>query len=116
MLSVQVTNLGTIAILNLEGQVVIGETENLRNAVRSLSQTSSVVVDLARVNIIDAYGLGVMLDLREHTLAKGIRFELRNLSRPLMKIMQITRLDSVFQINPTVRSFPRAVRAHRPAA
>jgi anti-sigma B factor antagonist len=96
MLNLQTRNLGTVAVLKLQGQMIIGETETLRDVVQSLPQTSSVILDLSRVSIVDAHGLGVMLQLREQTHAKGACFQLVNIGRQLREIMQLTRLDSVF--------------------
>ena len=63
MLKVQARNLGNVAFLCMQGQIVNGETETLRNAVHSQSDVSTVVLDLAQVSTIDAGGLAVMLEL-----------------------------------------------------
>jgi anti-anti-sigma factor len=101
MLNVTTKNLGPVAVLNLEGQVMIGKTAGLREAVRSLPRTSSVTLDLSRVTLVDAHGLGVMLRLREESHAKGVSFQLINVSSQLRQVLQMTRLDAVFQINST---------------
>jgi len=98
MLKVHARKLGTVAILCLQGRVVQGETATLRNAVHSQSEASAVVLDLARVSTIDAGGLGMMLELREQTQSKGIAFRLINVARLVRRILEITRLDSVFEI------------------
>ncbi len=113
MLKVHAKNLGTAAVLRLQGQIVNGETEILRNAVDSLCETSAVILDLARVTTVDAHGLGVMLELRERMHTKGIRFELMNVSKPLSRVLEITRLDSVFQITSGVEFFPAVSRDRR---
>ncbi len=113
MLQVHAKNLGTATVLCLQGQIVIGDTENLRNVVQSLSETSAVILDLARVSTVDAHGLGVMLELREQTLEKGIRFELMNVSEPMSRVLEITHLDSVFQITSGVEFFPQVSRDSR---
>jgi anti-anti-sigma factor len=113
MLKVHAKTLGTAAVLCLQGQIVNGETEILRNAVDSLCETSAVILDLARVTTVDAHGLGVMLELRERMQAKGIRFELMNVSKPLSRVLEITRLDSVFQITSGVEFFPSVSRDRR---
>ena len=112
MLKVHARNLNTVTILFLRGQIVTGETEILRTVVQSLSQTNAVILDLARVSKIDAHGLGVMLQLREQLQANGINFELMNISKPLSTILQMTHLDSVFEITSGVEFFP-AVSAKR---
>lgn len=102
MLNIETKKLGTVALLNLQGKLVIGNTETLRQAVQSLSQVNSVRLDFSRVSLIDAHGLGVLLQLREQTLAKGARLQLTNVSAGLRDILRLTRLDTVFQISSGV--------------
>ena len=113
MLKVHAKNLGTATVLCLQGHIVIGDTETLRSVVQSLSETSAVILDLARVTTVDAHGLGVMLELREQTLERGIRFELMNVSESMSWVLEITRLDSVFQITSGVEFFPQVSRDSR---
>jgi anti-sigma B factor antagonist len=113
MLKVQTKKLGTVAVLCLQGRIVNGETEILRNAVQSLSDVNAVRLDLARVTIVDAAGLGVMLALREQAQAKGVRFELMNVPRQVGVLLELTRLDSVFRITSGVGLFPSVSRSRR---
>lgn len=113
MLKIHAKNLGKVTILALQGGIVTGETEILRRIVESLSQRNAVILDLARVSRIDAHGLGVMLELRQQTVAKGIRFELMNVSKPLSMVLEMTRLDSVFPITSGVEFFPAVSRGRR---
>ena len=110
MLKVHAKNLGTTAVLYLQGRIVTGETDTLREVVQSVSETSTVVLDLAQVTTVDAHGLGVMLELREQTLQRGIRFELMNVSNRLSWVLEITRLNSVFQITSAAEFFPSVSR------
>jgi anti-anti-sigma factor len=100
MLKVHTRKLGNIAILCLQGRLVTDETAALRNAVNSQSEVSAVVLDLARVNTIDARGLGVMLELRKETESKGIEFRLTNVTKLVRRVLELTHLDSVFEITP----------------
>jgi anti-anti-sigma factor len=110
MLKVHSRNLGNVAFLCMQGQIVNGETDALRNAVRSQSDVSTVVLDLARVSTVDASGLGVMLELREQVQAKGIGFKLMNVSKLVGSVLEVTRLDSVFEITSGVEFFPAVSR------
>ena len=114
MLKVHAKNLGTVAILCLQGRIVNGETATLRDAVRSQSQVSAVVLDLARVSTVDARGLGVMLGLRQQTESKGIGFKLMNVNKLVSRVLQVTRLDSVFEVTSGVELWP--VSRGRPAS
>ena len=108
MLNVQTKNLGRVAILSVQGEIVIGQTETLRDAAKSLPRMSSVILDLSRVTLMDAHGLGVLLQLREESHAKGGGFQLVNVNRTLREILQITRLDGVFQVSSAVMAHPIA--------
>ncbi len=99
MLRVHAQKLGHIVVLGLRGGIVAGDTTPLRNKVESLSNVSMIVLDLARVNRIDAGGLGALLELREQTIAKGIEFKLMNVTRLVKQVLEITRLDAVFEIS-----------------
>lgn len=113
MLKVHAEKLNTTEILGLEGQIAYGQTESLRRAVQLTPNASAVVLDLANVNIVDAHGLGVLLQLREQLLARGAQFELINVSKALYRIFEITRLNTVFAINGDVRFSPRIAPAMR---
>jgi len=113
MLKVHAKNLGTTAVLSLQGQIVNGETEILRNSLHSLPEVNAVILDLARVTTVDAGGLGVMLELREQAESKGMRFELTNVSKLVSRVLEITRLDSVFEITAGVEFFPAVSRSRR---
>jgi len=113
MLNVHAKKLGTVVVLYLQGQIVTGETEILRDAVQSVSEVSAVILDLARVTTIDAGGLGVMLQLREQAESKGIRFGLMNVTKQIGRVLEITRLDSVFQITSGVEFLPEVSRSGR---
>jgi anti-anti-sigma factor len=113
MLKVHARNLGTVAVLCLQGRIVKGETEILRKALHSVSEVSAVILDLARVTTVDAGGLGVMLELREQAESKGIRFELMNVTKLVSRVLEVTRLDSVFQITAGVEFFPAVSRSRR---
>ena len=116
MLQVQAKNLGNVAVLSLQGQIVNGETEILRSAVQSLSEVSAVKLDLGCVTTVDAGGLGMMLKLREQVESRGIRFELMNVPKMVARVLEITRLDTVFRISAAVEFFPGVARGRHPAA
>ncbi len=98
MLKVHAKKLGTVAILCLQGRIVRGETAALRNAVQAQSSVGTVILDLTRVTAIDAGGLGVMLQLREQAQARGIDLKLMNVTKLVNRVLEITRLNSVFQV------------------
>lgn len=113
MLKVNTKKLGAGKVLCLEGQIINGDTETLRGAVQAVSDSSDIILELSNVTTVDAHGLGVLLQLREQTLARGLRFELMNVSDSLNRILEITRLNTVFDIKPRVEFFTQTPRAQR---
>jgi anti-sigma B factor antagonist len=111
MLKVHAKRLDSVEILCLEGQIVNGDTETLRIAVQLGSDARDIILDLSNVTCVDAHGLGVLLQLREQILADGIHFELINVNASLLRIFEITRLNSVFEINSGVGFFPKPAYA-----
>ena len=89
---------GNATVLFLQGRLVTNETPILRDAALSELNTTTVVLDFARVSRIDARGLGLLLEMREYAEVKGTQFKLVNVPRLVQRIFEISHLDSVFEI------------------
>ena len=113
MLKVHAKKSEAVTVLYLEGQIINGDTEALRSAAQP---ASDIVLNLSKVTIVDAHGLGVLLELREQALAKGAHFELINVSKRLYRIFEITRLHTVFDIRSTFQFFPLPYSQRVPVA
>lgn len=111
MLKVDIKKFGTSVILCVQGRIVIGGTKTLRETVEGLTDVTSIVFDLNGVSLIDAHGLGFMLELREQLNVKGIEFRLVNLTERVRQVFEITRLNTVFEImsQSTLLTFSRKV-------
>ena len=113
MLKVHAKRLDSVEVLCLEGQIVNGDSEALRSAAQLISDASDIILDLSNVTLVDAHGLGVLLQLRQHTLENGMHFELMNVNASLSRIFEITRLNTVFEINSGVEFCPKPTYAPR---
>jgi Anti-anti-sigma regulatory factor (antagonist of anti-sigma factor) len=111
MLEVRIKKLGTLAIFSLQGRIVIGETAVLRDAVESLRQVTVLLLDMGGVTMVDASGLGAMLELRQELKAKGIALRLTNATDRVSRIFEITRLSTVFEItSQSAESLDQAIQ------
>ncbi len=81
------------------------------NAVLSHSEASILVLDLARVTAVDARSLGLLLELRDQTQSKGIEFRLMNVTRLVRQVLEITRLNTVFEVSSKAEVLSKASRA-----
>ena len=93
MLRVTIQKLGDLAILHCQGRIVRGqETSVLCAAVRQNGR--NVLLDLRKVDGIDAGGLGLLVSLR----AAGFRLKLMEPTAHVRRILSLTKLDSIFEI------------------
>jgi anti-sigma B factor antagonist len=98
MLKVTVQKLGDASVLRCQGQIVIGDACSiLRSAVLSQLDTRMLVLDLARVDRIDAGGLGVLLGLREWARSGASMLKLMNVTKTVEEILELTHLQCVFE-------------------
>ena len=111
MLKVHTRKLGNVAVVSVQGRIVNGETASLRQEVDSQSRVNTVLLDLSRVSTIDASGLGLMLEMREETQSRGMRFKLMNVTNLVSRVLAVTKLDSVFEITPAAESMPALAHA-----
>src|SRR6185369_2720556 len=104
---------GPVAILDLEGQIRLGETNaNLHKAVRELVDggEKNVLLNLAKVTGIDSSGLGSLVAAHATLEKNGGEMKLLNLNDRVTELMMITKLLTVFDVfdneAEAVASFP----------
>ena len=98
MLNATVQKLGDTTVLRCQGRIVIGDAYTiLRNAALSQTHTRMLVLDLAQVDRIDAGGLGLLLGLREWAHSNAITLRLMNVMNQVEQVLELTRLDCVFE-------------------
>ena len=103
-----------VAVVALEGRIVLGEESNqLREGVKSLlaKGKKKIVLNMSNVTFIDSAGLGTLV--ASHTSAKtqGASLRLCHLGSKFKEVLQITKLVTVFDVEKTeaeaIRSFPK---------
>ena len=105
MLNVTVEDLNDIVVLHCSGRIVRGEeTALLCAASRQLGRT--VVIDLGRVDSIDAAGIGLLVSLQ----AAGIYLRLMSPNENVREMLRVTHLDSIFEVCESQSGF---VSGHR---
>ena len=98
MLQLAIQHSGEVTTVWCRGRIVLGGRLNLLE-VATFSQTSpEVMLDLSRVNLIDAAGLGALVDLHKQFQCASRKMELRDPTSFVYHVLRITRLDTVFHI------------------
>lgn len=96
----QVECLHDVAVVRCSGSLVRGKSlDEFRHGVEGLEHVRVVIVDLTEVDHVDAGGLGALLLLRRWARMTSVQMKLVNPSVFLRKVLEATRLTSVFEIS-----------------
>jgi len=96
MLNVTVEHLNDTVVLHCTGRIVRGEETALLCAA-SRQHGRTVVIDLGRVDAVDAAGIGMLVSLQ----AAGIYLRLMNPNQHVREMLRVTHLDSIFEVCET---------------
>ncbi len=119
-IGVKTRDVGNVSILDLAGNGRIalrfgGGTVSLPKAIQSLLEGGhgNILLNLARVDNIDAAGLGELVSSQITVTEKGGHIKLLNLRERLRELMETTKLLPVFEVydreSEAVDSFAQAV-------
>jgi anti-sigma B factor antagonist len=97
VLSFAVERDGESAVVKCRGRLVAGATDEFYQEVRGLlSQSRTVVVDLAALDYVDSMGLGTLVRLHTSARRLGGQLKLLHLGKQLRNLLKLTNLLSVF--------------------
>jgi anti-sigma B factor antagonist len=100
--SFRVTMTGTAdrAEVSLEGELDLSTAPQLRERLVALAEQdeTDIVLDLTRLNFVDSTGLSVLVMAFNRSRAAGGSITLRNPSASVLRILEITGLVSVFNV------------------
>ena len=96
-----VAQAGGAARVAVCGEIDIASSDELRSALLTLSDQGvrQVTVDLAELAFIDSTGLGALIRVLKHYRERGGDLKLANPTRPVAKVLEITSLDKLFEID-----------------
>jgi anti-anti-sigma factor len=98
MLQLATPHSDNVTTIWCKGRIVFGDDLD-RLRVATLSQnTHEVILDLSSVNLIDAAGLGGLVDVHKRLQCADKKMELRDPTRFVSHVVRTTRLDRVFHI------------------
>jgi len=90
-----------VAVVQLEGRIVLGEESNaLRERVKSLlaSGQKKIVLNMSNVTYIDSAGLGTLVASHHSAKSQGAALKLSNLGAKFQEVLQVTKLLTVFDV------------------
>ena len=100
-LTIQERQLGGVTIIDLDGKILIGETNRqLHDAIKTLVEEGKqqILLNMAKVSYIDSSGLGEMVAAFTTLKSSGGALKLVNVPVKVTSLMTITKLYTVFDI------------------
>lgn len=100
-MSLRTSRQGDAAVIGIEGQLVAGNRQQLREAVLNELERGAraVVIDFVDTGYIDSAGLGVLVSLSKKIREAGASLRLVNLNEDLRTLFELTRLDTLFDLD-----------------
>jgi anti-sigma B factor antagonist len=92
------------SLLSVEGDLDLASAPSLKWALTDLQSAGSrhVVVDLAKVSFIDSTALGVLVGAQRQ-LDPGVKLAIACAEENVLRIFELTGLDGMFEIVPTLQ-------------
>jgi anti-sigma B factor antagonist len=98
-LSLTIERHGRTALVTLGGEVDLSNSQDVRReVVACLNDRWDVVVELQHVLYIDSSGIASLVEGYQTAKRYGVRFVLSAVSPPVLRVLKMARLDSVFTI------------------
>ena len=98
-------NLSNITVIAVPNKLNIAITSDFRSQLYNglKAGDKNFIIDFSKCEFIDSAGLGVLVSVYKKAMEQGGSVKLANLnSIKVLKIFQLTRLEKVFEIYPSV--------------
>ena len=91
-------------VLPLEGEIDLHVSPEVAESLRTMTakKPKRVIVDLTKVTYLDSSGLAVLIEAMQNVQEYGGKFAIAGMQESVKHILDIARLDQVFQIFLTV--------------
>ena len=92
-------------IVELDGMLVLGrEGQQVESTVEKLVQDgkTKIILDLTKVPYVDSSGIGILVGSFGHCKRGGGAMRLIGVRDNILKIMKLTRVDQVLQVDSTL--------------
>jgi anti-sigma B factor antagonist len=106
-----------VTILEVDGRLVLGrESNEFREHVKALlaAGKTKIVLNMRHVTYIDSAGLGMLVAAHASARTAGATLKLAHLGEMFSKMMQMTRLFTVFDAYDTEAEAVRSFRTNSP--
>ena len=92
-----------LTVCHIDGEVDINSSPDIKKSFDKLisKKTPKVVINLSKVAYVDSSGLATLVEILKNMRTYGGRMRLANLSPKIKSLFEITKLEKLFDIQPT---------------
>ena len=92
-----------VAVLQVEGQLIVGNRQELKELVQAALEQGErrLLIDYTRTGYIDSTGLGAHVTISKKIREAGGELRLSGLNEDLRSLFELTKLDTLFAIAET---------------
>ena len=92
-----------VAVLQVEGQLIVGNRQELKDLVQAALDRGErrLLIDFSRTGYIDSSGLGALVSISKRIREAGGELRLSGLNEDLRSLFELTKLDTLFNIADT---------------
>ena len=99
----QIKDQSGVAVLQVEGQLIVGNRQELKDLVQAALDRGErrLLIDFSRTGYIDSSGLGALVSISKRIREAGGELRLSGLNEDLRSLFELTKLDTLFSIADT---------------
>ncbi len=92
-----------VAVIQVEGQLIVGNRQDLKELVQRALDAGErrILIDFSRTGYIDSSGLGALVSTSKKIREAGGELRLSGLNEDLRSLFELTKLDTLFAIAET---------------
>jgi anti-sigma B factor antagonist len=93
-----------VTVVRVEGQLIVGNRQELKAVIQEALEAGErkFLIDCTQTAYIDSSGLGALVTISKKVRENGGELRLAGLNEDLRSLFELTKLDSLFHIVPTV--------------
>jgi anti-sigma B factor antagonist len=105
IMELEIQTQGEHTIILPRGEIDFHSSPRLREQMLSvLDSGRDLLVDMSEVSFIDSSAIASLVEGLQHARNKGRELALASIQETPMKVLQLTRLDSVFPIHESINA------------
>jgi anti-sigma B factor antagonist len=99
----QIKDQSGVAVLQVEGQLIVGNRQELKDLVQAALDRGErrLLIDFSRTGYIDSSGLGALVSISKRIREADGELRLSGLNEDLRSLFELTKLDTLFSIADT---------------